>query len=603
MSDWEIVDNPNKQSDWELDTSNKKQKSPSKNEAPQYYLHPGTGARIPTNESARKLSQEQSEASIDTFRGIGKSLGNTPQEFANIFRERSQDIPFPYKNQNEEIGGVAGDIGTFFLPGGSLKGILKGATYLPKIGKGANAITKAIENSPLIKNALNIGRTGLETAIMGVRKNPQQSAGETATQGATGAGLQTLLNAVLSKNPIVNFLAKAGLGAGGGYLGGKATGTPAYESVPLGLGTAFGMGPLLRELGVVKSPVSKEFLSDVKTTIPESAKQRLESNRSLQTAIRPSEALNNTSIGSKEGNIPFSVGGAQEMAEQEAIRTKEHQAAINKLLDEIHVNTPEAKQEIRTAYKNANKWNMNEKFMDSIEDDPVINQAIHKVETTPALKKDLNDIPKNNVMYLDQVKRAMDDMRSAALRRGDKNEARIINETANKFTKEIDKSVPEYARARDLSQRSIVRSQISKALNKGRTKEINGYQFYTKILANDDAYNKLYQSLKNVPEAQAMLKNMKQGWDTLIPPQTVRASFAKSSSSMDKVRSSIHGLMIHFKNLVVGGKRDVERAKFIYSKDWEKEFANIQKMENQIEKRNAMIKLIAKSVGAEETAK
>lgn len=567
-------------------------------ELPTYQYRP-PGLFLPSNPAAEQARQQQAQQAAQGFTGFLKSYGNIPTEIMNYFRQ-PQPVPFPLTNKAQQVGGLAGDLSSFFLPGEMIKGAVKGATYLPKIGTGANALLKTIQESPFLKNLLNVGRTGLETATMEARKNPAQTPLETTLEGVKGAGLQTLMNMALSTHPIVNTIAKLAIGAGGGYLGGKLAGVPSYESVPTGLATTFGLPKALKELGVTGGPVSEEFLSHINPLSENYADmtKRLTANKLLGTAIRPSEASNNVFLGRLEGNIPSTSAGAQEMAAQEAIRTKDQQRAINNLLDTIHADTPEAKTAIRSAYKNANQWNMKPEFMDAINDDPIVQAAMKDVDKQPAYQKGLRGIPKNNVMYLDRVKRAMDDMESAAINVGNKEQAKIIGDTRREFYNAIDNSVPEYARARGLAERSIVRSNISKLLRQGQNKEINGYNFFRKVIANDEQYQKLYQSLRNAPDAQKQLQAMKQGWDTLIPSITPRAAVKLTETSMNKGRAGVQQLITMFKDLI-GAKRDVERAKFIFSKDWENEFGNIQKLQDQKERRNAMIKLIGKSLGAE----
>jgi hypothetical protein len=560
-------------------------------QVPQYRAAPNRF--IPTNIEAANQQAEMAEQSNQGMIGTAKSFGNTPQEIINAITRKKNPVPFPYSNSMQEMGGIGGDILSFLLPGEAISGTAKLASKAPIIGKGITNALKVIKESPFLRNALNIGRAGLETATMSARKNPEQSPLSIGSQGGQGAGLQALMNLALSKNPIINNLAKATIGAGGGYLAGEHLGIPWYKSIPIGIGATFGGSQVLKEMGLTGGPVSEEFLSH---TGPNPTKVRLEANKKLGTAIRPSEASNNSYLGKVEGNIAGSSAGSQELAQQEAIRTKHQQSAINKLYDQIHPNTSASNKAINDAYMKAGSVKVDPKTLIKINDDPVVQAAASKVENTPAFQKKTRGIPKDSVAYLDQVKRGLDDMRESALKSGNNDEARIIGESTKELTDALDNVAPEYETARNLSQKQIVRRNIQKLMRK---KEINGFQFYNTVLKNNDEYQKLYNSLANAPEAQQTLKNMKEGWDTVLSPKTARGAIHLSETSMDKARAGVQGLLNHFKDLI-GAKRDIDRAKFIYSKEWGNEFTNIKKMKDEKQRRNAMIKLIGKSLGGYE---
>jgi hypothetical protein len=167
----------------------------------------------------------------------------------------------------------------------------------------------------------------------------------------------------------------------------------------------------------------------------------------------------------------------------------------------------------------------------------------------------------------------------------------------------MDERVPEYAQAREEAQKSIIRSKIQKLMSK---KELKGSTFFNTILKNEDEFNKLHQDLKNVPEAQDKLKDMRLAWKNLINIGKPNSAAFRSQEGLDQSRDWMKAIMDNW-NKLTGAKRNVAAIKFINSPDWEKGFAKIAEIKDK-EKRIAalgrmMVHLTTKTGAASAVAK
>ena len=103
----------------------------------------------------------------DFGKGASQSYINTPEEAAQAFGKHLYK-PFDYapKNEAAKIGGMAGDIASYFQPTGTAKGVLGAAKYIPAAAKAIESATsRAQKSKPIVNFLLNLGKNAGRSAL------------------------------------------------------------------------------------------------------------------------------------------------------------------------------------------------------------------------------------------------------------------------------------------------------------------------------------------------------------------------------------------------------------------------------------------------------
>lgn len=569
--------------------STKKMQTPTKNREFPMPSYPFVN-RAPTSQEQQQAGSELT----DFAKGASQAYINTPEEAANVFGKHMYNkFDYAPKTAAAQVGGVAGDIGSYFMPTNALTSVAKTLSYIPKAEKAINAMAAGLKSKPVTNYLLNMAKNFGEGALFQKEKNPQSSGKDVAEAGTYGAALPALLQAVGSTNPLMSMGAKMAVG---GTMGYQADG---WQGAGEGAIAGLAVPKMLKEIGALPSaPVASEFLTESPNVL---AKSRYEAGNRLGTPVRPSEAFDNTSIAGKEAQVAHTEIGSTAMGDEAKIRVQKQKTAINNMLNKLYPKTDKADEEIRQYYANAYQHNMTDNKMSALFEDPVLTQAANKITNDPAYMKDLKNVRANNFAYLDQVKRVVDDMEKAAIKAGENNKARIYGDSSQKLIKEMDKVSTDYEKARNAAQKKITRREIEKAIGK---KEINGRTFFDQVLKNDNNYNDLLVKLKNSPEALQDVKDMKLAWEHLIGKDTVRTKAGQTEKSTNTARQEAQFFWSKFKD-TVGAPRDVERAKFIHDPRWWDKFDEVMAYQNKVKRRQALAELFGRSLsaGALETAK
>lgn len=534
--------------------------------------------------------EENSSAMLkgrEALKGAAQSFLNTPEEAANIFgKSMYNKFNFAPKTDAAKIGGIAGDLGSYFMPSSLVTGGLKTASLIPKAKGIIDAYKLGLKTKPLTNALLTGAKNAGEAALFQKEKQPESTGIDVAKATGIGAGIPIALSAVSSANPIVSLIAKLGLGGALGYQQGGN-----LQSTLEGAGAAVTIPKMLKELGVGAAPVSTEFLTQPQNAM---AKSRYEAGNRLETPLRPSEAFNSSAIARKEGLIPRSEVGGEIMSNLGEERLSMQNKAINNLLKTIYPKTKKSANEISTLYKKSYRNNLTQNAMHDLAEDPVYSKASMDVLNEPAYAKDLKKIRPNNFAYLDQVKRKLDDMAGSAERSGEGNKARIYGDSARNLTKVMDNVDSTYAQAREAAQKQITRRGIEKAM---QSKALTGSNFFNTLLRNDNKFDDLLSKIKNNPEATRQLKDMKLAWEHLIGTETPRAAAGSSARSMTSAREEMSALWNKYKD-TIGAPRDIERAKFIHDPKWWDKFDEVMKYKNKMDRQEAVGKLISRGISA-----
>jgi hypothetical protein len=439
--------------------------------------------------------------------------------------------------------------------------------------------------SMLQNGAISGGMNALNT-------KPGQDMGEQFGEGAAvGAGATAIINPLASLlghgNPLVRLASAALLGGGATAAAGLGFG---HHSSVADVGGAALAAALALRGGNAKDLVLKNIISKIN---PEEALPRAQAAERLNLTIKPEEADPNAYLGAVSGKLGKTAEGSEKLFQFDQKRSGEEKNAISKLLDTIYDKSPESAQSIRNLYSTAYKWNVKPEVLGKFKDDELINQAFENVQNDVAYRKKLLGVPENNYQYLDQVKRALNDMEGVAKRAGNNDKARIITGTRKEFENVLDSSNPTYKDARAEAQKSIIRSQMEKKLNmtSGR-----GTEFARKFLNNDDKFNDLVKALSNAPKAQDQLRDMKQVFPYLINENSSRSSYKLMQNNMPKARNTKDSAL-DFLHSLQGAKYDKAAIDLTRSRNWVNEISNLGKLQGVPGKTLTLADILARNLG------
>lgn len=402
----------------------------------------------------------------------------------------------------------------------------------------------------------SIGKESLAGGLYGLTQSPQNK----LLGGAEGAGISGGINALTqlatARNPVVNAI------------------TRNLINIP-------------KKLGLTTKGAGLETLEHLNESdiIP-----AIEASKRLGTPITPAEASGNPFVGRIEGQFGRTGESAAEKTRIGLERINKQKNAINDLLDSIYDKKLTSTNKIKDLYTDAYKHDLDPSIVNVFKQDPIIEDAFKQVSKDKAWRRKLSGIPENNFAYLDKVKKVISNEESKLLRAGENEKSSEYTDARNKLLEVMDSSNPNYKIAREEAQKSIIRSQLQKSLN---TSEIKGTNFYNKILRNENKFNDLINSLKNVPEAQSKLRDMRLAWKNLINVETPRAASGKAETSMSAPREAIRALIDIFHE-VVGSKRNLEALKFIHSGEWEKQFKNIASIKDKQKRTDELINMLGR---------
>jgi len=534
----------------------------------------------------------------DPLVGLSKAatnIANIPSDISNstekLFPEGktiarkmgigAKDIP---RVPEYDVAGLLGQTGNPSPEDDLIQSI---AQYAPSIAFPAarlGSIGNAVKSIP---KAGGILERMLANSIPQAGYAASQSKDSPLTSASIAGGVTTpfTLLSELAKSPSkkIRTGVKLGSAALGGVLGhelGKSAGLSSTSQDVLGLVS----GALGARGYTTKKEMGNKLLEGAESS---TVKPRLEAAERLGLEyLTPAEASLSPFLAAKQGSLGKTSEGSRLLYEKGKKRVESEEKSISNLLDTIY-NKKELEPKTNALYKIAGKKEIPQNFLDSIKDNEIIKKSESIVNSNPAYKESLKNVPKNTINYWDHVKQALDDLIDKAPRK----EARILNQTRKELLKKMDKISPEYKEARSTAERGIVRKKLEKAFNK---KEMTGSNFY-KAIENKEVFDKLLHSLRKVPEAQQKLKDMKLLFKDLLNVPTVKTAAALEKTSMGKERSSAQMLENFMKNVFTGGRADKAAINFITDKKWEHTLKEIEKISNKQKKTAKLIDLLGKA--------
>jgi len=350
------------------------------------------------------------------------------------------------------------------------------------------------------------------------------------------------------------------------------------------LGALTGVGfPVRGALGMEpQNKISEDMLSGLNA---KDVMKSVNANRRLGTNITPGEASGNYVRASQEGALKRTAGGGQLGYRLEESEKYKQGNAINRMLDKIYKPTKANENNINTLYKKAYVHNVDPLIVNAMMQNPVMRNAIEKVQLDPAFE----NMAPNNYKFLAQVNRTMRNESNALASSAIGSErvsAHHLELNRKPFDQFLKDNNPEYKAATEAAHGKLTREEIEKKSNK-ELEDLTAKSFYSKFLTNRKPYRELLQSTKKFPEAQSMIKDMRTGWKNLSNMKTVGQSEAQAKSAIDNARNIGNYFITMVKNMA-GSKGDIARLKFIYSPDWEKGFSERTRIENKDKRINEM---------------
>lgn len=441
------------------------------------------------------------------------------------------------------------------------------------LGRLGQAIEKIPKIGKLLKSTVG---NSIYPAAYTMTQEEEHPFKESAKVGATQLPFSALMEGIKSKNPYLRIGARLGLGGIGGglgYGGAKLAGLPTSAQLSVAA-----LGSLL---GLTGRNPTREAQKDIAKSIEGTNYQdKLQAAKRLGLSyLTPAEASGSPYLGAIQGNIGKTEGGSKELYAAGEQRIKTEEKAIDKLLNTVY-KEQDLSPEVKKLYSQAYKKDVPQETISNLFNNKVIQEAQRIVENKPAYQESLKNVKPNSVAYLDHVKQSLDDMIGSAIKKGDNKEASIMQKTKDEMLTKMDEIAPEYKKARSLYERKSARETIEKIFN---TKEMRGTNLY-RGLENKQKYEELQNHLRNVPEAQQQLKDMRLVFKDLINPPTVRTAHGTNKVGMNQERNTKKAYSEMLKQLLSFGKNDKTMVELITNPKWADELHKINDLTNKEQK-------------------
>lgn len=523
----------------------------------------------------------------DPLAGIltgAKEIGNIPHKIFPFLPAQpnidwAKELGVENSNAADKLIQFAGQYGpSMAIPGASLGRAGQAIGKIPGAGRFiSKAVSEAIPQ-------------GLYAAAQAPQDNLKAGAEAAAVTAPFGA-LSELIN---SPNKKVRTIARILAAGGAGILGREGA-----KGLGFGETGSDVAGVLAGALGSRGFKTSKEMKEKLTEGVDQSvAADRLKAAEQLGLDyLTPAEAGVSPWAAKRQGSLGKTEEGGKMLYERGLKRQESEKRAIEKTLDQIY--SSKLDPLVKEAYEGMKPVNLPKEFESKFTDNEIVKRAQRMVESKPAYKESLKEyMPENkeaktSLVYWDHVKRAMDDMVNAAERSGNKNEARIISNTRAEMRNKMDEAYPEYANARSLYERKMVRQGLEKVFDQ---KEVNGTNFY-RALASEKKFDELMGHLKNAPEAQENLKAMRMLFKDLMGPPTIKTAKGTEERGMNQSRSSGAFLESLMEHAFTGGKHDKEAIEFITSKDWLNQMKELNKISDKQLKLATLSMMLGRGVG------
>lgn len=476
------------------------------------------------------------QSAIKGMSTAAQSALNTPIKMANVIpglNLPTADVAsniFPQIEQDQSLNELVGSMVGFGMPRAAIGAGVKGLSSIPKIDQIINKLRSA---PPLVKGLGKYGGSGLEMGMFQAGEHPDEDQLTQFGQGATlGMGL-------------------------------RGIGDLIFKGIPAGLS----------KLGIGKAAGS-ELVGITKLIDEKKIQPKIEAARRLKTPLQISEAAESPYLAKKEKRFLTTPEAAIEREQLGKERLASEKGAVNRLLDSIYGKSVKNDEHINKLYTQAYRWNLKPEVVNKLMEDPLIEDAIKRVATDKAWQRKLKDIPENNYAYLDKVRKYLSDKEQRFKRQGEGGKANEYKQARRALVDVMDDSVPVYAEARAMAELKHTADDIRKSLKK---EQVDGSEFYRKIIQNDFKYEDFLKHLRNNPEATQMIKDMKTAWNDLTKVETAGSAAFKEESNLKNIRNT-YDVVIKAWDHLFNRKRNYKAVKFVRDMDrWSKELQKAKK--------------------------
>jgi hypothetical protein len=334
--------------------------------------------------------------------------------------------------------------------------------------------------------------------------------------------------------------------------------------------------------------------------------QRLEAAERLGVNITPAEATKSPFLGGEHALLGRSKEGSKKYYEAAEQRIGQEEKAIKELLETTY-HPPTMDKIVKEGYETLYprqvpptlglKYSGNktlDKVTKNIEKDSEIMAQAEKEGITTTVGDKLR-LDKTKLGYWDLAKRYLDKeferVASPDAPSVDKLKKATFDELRKGIIKDLDPLFPEYKEVRSLAEREQARKTIEKSFDKTN---VGGKQFY-KAFESDAKFNDLMKHLRDVPEAQQMMEDMRMIFEESRKKPSITTTAGLKGTGLDQNRDFFDAGKAFVKKLLNNDKYDAEAIDFISSGEWHKEMAEINKISDPQKKAGKFIELLGKA--------
>lgn len=385
-----------------------------------------------------------------------------------------------------------------------------------------------------------------------------------------------------------NIAAKIPEVAANAAASGLETGADALSNIPGATSviqpTMGALASYLKYLAVPPEEMAKRKLfGDIRPSdLPRISERVAAAKRAGLEYITPAEATLRPIEGAKQGTVGRTTAGADLLNEMGEKRTGSEVNATNDLLNTIY-NENELAPEKKAAYDETMSGRVTPEFIAKHSKRPVIKEAMDKLANNSAYRQMVEDelgVPLEKVnpktfRYWDIVKRVLGDTEEGKKDKMGRatTESAEIGKTRRALVKEMDAIKPEYATARNISERKYTRQKVEDAFDK---KPMTGNNLH-KFLSSKKNYDSLVHKLEGLPEAQQKLNDLHLLGGDLIPNDiNIRTAAALKRTGMSDPRNKLDAAKRDLDERY-GQEHDVAMVKLMTDPNWQDALAEYLK--------------------------
>lgn len=522
-------------------------------------------------ESLAGATQPVREAEL----GFAQGLANIPAGIANLGVSginaltggKIPQVPrFSFAPQTgaAEVGNLAS-----FLAG---PGLLKGAAAVPRVAEAIGPLANIFSKAPLASEVAG------QAALGGAYSPEHQAAG--AALGALGPIAGRVIGALTgAQGQFAQAAGRTALGAGAG-----ATAAPVFGVSPMKGAEVGGVAGLSLPYAskLIPRMGGKPGLNILKTLRESEARPAVEAGQRIGDVPTPSEASGDPYIGAKEGRLSRTGEASAKKTRFDIDRIAKQDKIIGSLLNKIYDKSSKkaslaSAQKVADLYEASFKESVTPEEVAKFKEDPIVAKAFARVLKKDAWQRRLKGVPETNYRFLNTVKKSISDTEGSLIRRNRTDEATEYGNARREFVDVLDKQSDSYKIARQEAKKGIVRNQMQQRMDKG---EITGRNFYKEFLGNKNKFDDLIEDLRDVPEAQDTLRDMRLAWKEVMNLQGPGAAAFRQESGVAQARQKFSKLMDMYNDLT-GGQTNVEALEFIRSPDWIDSMKKISNVKGQ----------------------